>query len=388
MAARSRTSKGRVPAPDPTPMRRALHAWYRSAKRDLPWRRTRDPYAIWVSEIMLQQTRVEVVAPYYGRFLRRFPDVAALARAPLEDVLHTWAGLGYYRRARHLHAAAQRLVADHDGCVPEAPGALEALPGIGRYTAGAIRSIAFGEPAPILDGNVTRVFARVYGLDAPVESAAMRAHLWELAATWAAGDSPSETNQGLMELGATVCTAIAPACVRCPLTSTCDARRTDRTATLPRPRVRPPVRRVAMVVAIVRRRGRILLVQRRSGALLQAFWELPACTSRPTALAARILERLHVQIGPTRDVGRVRHTILSNAIDAQIVAADTVKVSRTPRSRALPTRSRRASTPIYRATRLANLDLPELAMKWVRREELALLPLTTLAHKALARAQH
>ncbi len=409
MAARSRASNGRAPARtrarraaahdatppprtpnlDPAPMRRALHAWYGQAKRDLPWRRTRDPYAIWVSEIMLQQTRVEVVAPYYERFLQRFPDVAALARAPIEDVLHAWSGLGYYRRARHLHAAAQQVVADHEGCVPAAPGALEALPGIGRYTAGAIRSIAFGEPAPILDGNVTRVFARVYGLDAPVESAAMRASLWKLAAAWVDGDTPSETNQGLMELGATVCTAVAPACERCPLAGACDAYHTGRVTTLPRPKVRPPARRVAMIAAIVRRRGRVLLVQRQSGALLEAFWELPTCAGPAASLGPRLIARIGVAIGPARAVGVVRHRILSNAIHLEVLSAygHTAHAgrrdTRTKRVRARVAPHRTQARIRARATPLANLELRDLAARWVRPEELVQLPIATLSRKAL-----
>ena len=375
-------------------MRRALHAWYRRAKRDLPWRRTRDPYAIWVSEIMLQQTRVDVVAPYYERFLQRFPDVTTLARAPIENVLQAWAGLGYYRRARHLHAAAQRVVAEHGGRVPDAPGALEALPGIGRYTAGAVRSIAFGEPAPILDGNVTRVFARLYGLDAPAESAPLRTHLWKIAAAWASGVSPSETNQGLMELGATVCTAVAPACGSCPLEDACVARRTGRTALLPRPRQRPPTRRVAMVAAILQRRDRVLLVQRRSGTLLEAFWELPTVATPIAALGPRLAARFGLAIGPPRRIGAVRHSILANALAVEVVTADALRASSRATTRS---KARRATTrkPVRRATTrartgatpLANLDLAELVMKWVRHDELAHLPLTTLSHKALRLSQ-
>ena len=375
MTAGSRSSKGVAATPDPAPMRRALHAWYRRAKRDLPWRRTRDPYAIWVSEIMLQQTRVDVVAPYYERFLQRFPDVTTLARAPIENVLQAWAGLGYYRRARHLHAAAQRVVAEHGGRVPDAPGALEALPESVATPAGAVRSIAFGEPAPILDGNVTRVFARVYGLDAPVESAPLRTHLWKIAAAWAAGVSPSETNQGLMELGATVCTAVAPECASCPLEDACVARRTGRTARLPRPRQRPPTRRVALVAAILQRRDRILLVQRRSGTLLEAFWELPTVATPIAALAPRLAARFGIAIDPPRRIGTVRHSILSNALEVQVVVSTATQVRRT--------NADAHSTRRTRATPLANLDLAELVMRWVRHDELAHLPLTTLSHKAL-----
>jgi len=164
--------------PDPQAVPRALVRWFKRAHRDLPWRRTQDPYAIWVSEIMLQQTRVEAVVPHFERFLARFPSVSALAAAPSDDVLHAWSGLGYYRRARQLHAAAALVVREHAGRLPADEPALRALPGIGRYTAGAIRSIAFGEPAPIVDGNVARVLSRVYALRGAPGEARREKRLW------------------------------------------------------------------------------------------------------------------------------------------------------------------------------------------------------------------
>ena len=160
---------------------RRLLAWYARVKRDLPWRRTRDPYRVWLAEVMLQQTRVETVIPYYERFLARFPTLAALAEAPLDDVLKLWAGLGYYARARSFHAAARRIVADHGGTVPPRLDDLLALPGVGRYTAGAVLSIAYGLPAPILDGNVERVLCRIFGISDNPKAAATRKRLWALA---------------------------------------------------------------------------------------------------------------------------------------------------------------------------------------------------------------
>jgi A/G-specific adenine glycosylase len=328
---------------------------------------------------MLQQTRVEVVRPYSERFLRRFPDAAALARAPLADVLQEWAGLGYYRRARHLHAAAQHVVAHHAGRVPSAPGELEALPGIGRYTAGAIRSIAFDQPAPILDGNVARVFARWYGIATAVEAAATRTRMWRIAAAWAADPSPGDINQALMELGATTCTAAAPVCTRCPLRRGCVARSTGRTAALPRTRRRPPARRVPLVAALVRRGDRILFVQRRSGTLLESFWELPTSRLPMAMLAARIQDRCGIEIASPRMLGRVRHTILANTLDVHVVETEVARRQAKPRS-AMPRRGRGAA-------RLANLELPDLAVKWMRETVAAQHPLTTLARKALRLAQ-
>jgi len=186
--------------------------WYRDNRRELPWRRTRDPYAVWVSEIMLQQTRVETVVPYWERWMGRFPTVQALAAAPLDDVLAAWAGLGYYSRARNLHAGAREVVTDWGGSVPGRVDALLEIPGIGRYTAGAIASIAFGQPAPLVDGNVARVLARLFAIDEDVKSAAGSARLWALAADLVPAGAAGDFNQGLMELGATVCTPARPRC--------------------------------------------------------------------------------------------------------------------------------------------------------------------------------
>jgi len=194
-------------------IRRALLDWYRANRRDLPWRRTRDPYAIWISETMLQQTRVETVIPYYERFLERFPDVAALADAESDDVLGAWAGLGYYSRARNLQAAARQIAERHGGRVPDDVEALRALPGIGRYTAGALASIAFDRPEPIVDGNVARVLARVKGIREDVKQPAVVKRLWEEAARLARGPAPGDLNQALMELGATVCVPGEPRCL-------------------------------------------------------------------------------------------------------------------------------------------------------------------------------
>ena len=198
-------------------LQRRLLAWYRRHQRDLPWRRTRDPYAIWVSEIMLQQTQVATAIPYYERFLRRFPHVRALARAPMERVLKSWEGLGYYSRARNLRRAAQIVLAEHGGRLPEEPEALRKLPGIGRYTAGAISSIAFDRDEPVLDGNVIRVLCRVFLIRANPKSARTQKRLWKLAEELLPAGHASFFNQALMDLGATICMPSHPHCDRCPL---------------------------------------------------------------------------------------------------------------------------------------------------------------------------
>ncbi len=204
-------------------IRAGLLAFFDAHGRDLPWRRTRDPYAIWVSEVMLQQTRVDTVIPYYQRFLSRFPTVRALADAPLGDVLAHWAGLGYYRRARMLHAGARAVGERHAGVVPATRADLEALPGVGAYTAGAIASIAFSKPEAIVDGNVERVISRTFALEANPRTADGRRRVWQLAAGFADCARPGDTNQALMELGAMICTPSAPRCPACPVRDACAA---------------------------------------------------------------------------------------------------------------------------------------------------------------------
>src|SRR6185369_3543428 len=209
----------------PPEFSRKLLAWYGRHKRALPWRDVGDPYRTWISEIMLQQTQVDTVIPYYQRWLERFPTVQALAESPLNDVLALWEGLGYYSRARNLHRAAQQVAAERGGALPQTVDELLALPGIGRYTAGAIASIAFGVDAPVLDGNVKRVLARVFDIQTDVKSPAGARELWALAASLVPSGRAGDYNQALMDLGATLCTPRAPACDICPVRELCAARR-------------------------------------------------------------------------------------------------------------------------------------------------------------------
>ena len=254
---------------------RALVRWFHVHCRDLPWRRTRDPYSIWVSETMLQQTRVAAVVPYYERFLARFPDVHALARAPLDDVLAAWSGLGYYRRARQMKAAAEAVVRDHGGRLPDDEAALRALPGVGRYTAGALLSIAFERRAALVDGNVSRVLARLFALSGGPGKSAFERRVWALAETLVPASDPSAFNQGLMEIGATICLPRAPLCTECPLARHCRARAAGRPEAYPKPRPRARPVRAELWALVLARRGRYLLRRRGEGEHNAGFWEFP-----------------------------------------------------------------------------------------------------------------
>ncbi len=253
--------------------RSALLAWYRVHRRDLPWRRTRDPYRIWISEIMLQQTRVAAVLEHYARFTARFPSVEALAEAEEAEVLAQWSGLGYYRRARMMHRAAKVLLSEHGGRFPETAERLLHLPGIGAYTAAAVASIAFGEAVAVVDGNVERVLTRVAGLDAEAPVPTAR-RVRELAGSLVDPESPSDFNQAMMELGATICLPRAPLCLQCPVRHLCLTRGEHKT--VPRRKQQP---RDAFYALVERRRGsavEILLEQRPAEiSLMAGMWQLP-----------------------------------------------------------------------------------------------------------------
>lgn len=249
----------------------ALVRHYDRHRRDLPWRQEPDPYRVWISEVMLQQTRVETVVPYYARWLERFPTVAELAEAPLDEVLKRWEGLGYYARARNLHRAARLVQERHAGTLPADPEALRALPGFGEYTMGAVASIAYGRRLPAVDGNVRRVLSRLYDLPAPGA-----AELRERAAALVPGDRPGDFNQALMELGATVCTPRSPRCAECPVAGFCLALERGTVAERPaRKRAgRLPEETVATAV-VVDAEGRWLLLRRPEDGLLGGLWEFP-----------------------------------------------------------------------------------------------------------------
>jgi A/G-specific adenine glycosylase len=287
-----------------------LLAWYGRAGRDLPWRRTRDPYRIWLSEIMLQQTGVDTVVPYYERFLAAFPDVAALAAAPLERVLERWAGLGYYRRARHLHAAAQRIMARHGGRLPDDPEQLLDLPGIGRSTAGAILSIAFDRKAPILDGNVRRVLCRLLALPGDPRSGPVEKRLWQAAEDLTPEDRPHDYAQAIMDLGATVCTPRRPDCENCPLAGLCRAFWQGLQEQLPERRARKTVPLVSQAALLLCRDGRYLVRRRPLDGMLGGLWEFPAMAVPEGQTARQAAETLLAGEGLAavpEALGTVRH---------------------------------------------------------------------------------
>lgn len=296
-----------------THFRRRLLAWYDRRARALPWRETSDPYRIWISEIMLQQTQVDTVIPYYRRFLKRFDDVRALARAPLEDVLKAWENLGYYSRARNLHAAAKMIVREFDGKIPDTPEEIRKLPGIGPYSAGAILSIAFGKPLPAVDGNVRRILSRVFAIRKPVENAREQKALFALAASLIPAARPGDFNQALMDLGATICKPKSPACVVCPLTKLCLARRLDLQNILPVTRKAPAIPSRQAVCAVIRNaEGKLLVVQRPAAGLLASLWKLPGGfvadgEKLETELTKRVKDELGLSIRAEKKLASVDH---------------------------------------------------------------------------------
>jgi A/G-specific adenine glycosylase len=310
-------------------LRRALLRWYDANRRDLPWRRTDDPYAIWISETMLQQTRVETVIPYYERFLARFPDPASLASADRDEVYAHWAGLGYYSRARNLQAAAVKIVEEHGGRLPDRADGLQALPGVGRYTAGAVASIAFDRREPVVDGNVVRVLTRLRGIREDARSKPVVDRLWAEAAELADGPRPGDLNQALMELGATVCTARAPRCLACPLVEHCDAHAAGDAASLPRKPARPKARRVEGVAAWIERRGRVLAVRRPQEGLLGGLWELPGglldTGEAPEAgLHRRLREALGLAVESAQRLGSVEHLFTHRRLELHVFRCEGV----------------------------------------------------------------
>ncbi|HEV2615721.1 MAG TPA: A/G-specific adenine glycosylase [Candidatus Acidoferrales bacterium] len=269
-----------VPRRQLAPLRRRLLGWYRANRRDLPWRRGRDPYRIWVAEIMLQQTRISAVLPYYERFLARFPNIRELARARESEILKYWAGLGYYSRARNLHRAAREIVRSHDAQFPREPQQALALAGIGRYTAAAILSIAFDVPLAALDGNVARVLARLFAVRGELRAPKTWQRLAGMAQTLLPPRAPGEWNQAMMELGETICTPRSPNCAACPIARHCKARALGIAKSLPAARQKRAPANVHIAAAVlVDSRGRTLLTKipgAHDSALFSRLWQFPA----------------------------------------------------------------------------------------------------------------
>lgn len=289
-----------------------LHDWYRENARDLPWRRTRDPYTIWLSEVMLQQTRVSTVIPYFERWLERFPTVTALAAADIDDVLKLWEGLGYYRRARSFHAAAATVVSEHDGVVPREPGEFARLPGVGPYTTAAVMSIAFDHDLAVVDGNVRRVLARWVALDEDPRSGGGARLVDQLAQQLLPPGTAAVHNQAVMELGALVCSPRSPLCQDCPLRDECRAFATGRPERYPILPKRAPVPHVDVAVGIVLDGDRVLVDRRPYDAMLGGLWEFPGgkveeAETPEQALHRELAEELALAVEIVASLPAVRH---------------------------------------------------------------------------------
>jgi A/G-specific adenine glycosylase len=320
-----------------------LLVWFRANARDLPWRHDRSPYRVWLSEMMLQQTQVETVIPYFHRFLERFPTIEDLAAAPLGDVLKLWEGLGYYARARHLHQAAKVIVDERHGEWPRTVEGLLTLPGIGRYTAGAIASLAFAVDASVLDGNVIRVLCRLFAIERDPKDAKVREELWQLAeallpsprlgeAAKGVGvrGGAGEFNEALMELGALICTPRHPRCDACPLAKTCEAKKRNLQDRLPIKSKRKPLPHYDVTAAVIRKNGRFLIAQRPLGGRLGGLWEFPGGKvetgeTLPQCLRREIKEELGLRIKVGKPITSIDHAythfkITLHAFECELVS--------------------------------------------------------------------
>lgn len=258
--------------------RRQVRLWYQSHKRELPWRRIHDPYAVWISEIMLQQTVVAAVIPYFEKFMQRFPDVHVLADSDESEVLHHWEGLGYYSRARNIHKTAKIIAVEFQGKFPTQGDALQELPGIGRYTAGAICSFAYDQPAPIVEANTLRLYSRLIGLEEDPRSKSGQNQLWEFAELILPRKSPGIFNQAMMDLGSLVCTPQNPDCAACPVSSGCEAFLHQRQHQIPVPKKRPEITPLTAVCIAIFDDGNVMIRQRKLGELWAGLWDFPRFT--------------------------------------------------------------------------------------------------------------
>ena len=292
---------------------RGILLWYANESRPLPWRQTKDPYHIWVSEIMLQQTQVDTVIPYYHRFVTLFPTVRDLAKAPLDAVLKAWENLGYYSRARHMHAAAKHMVAHYDGNVPDTRDQLLQLPGIGDYTADAILSIAFGLPFAAVDANIRRVISRLFAIETPLEKQNTKKAITTIANRLVPKQSSGDFNQGMMDLGATVCKPQNPDCSQCPVSRFCEAFAKGLQNTLPIVKKRAPIPHYHTTAGMMTdQRGRLLLVQRPNNGLLGGLWKLPGGKQRSQeslkeCLRRTVKEELGLTIQAHKEIAKVNH---------------------------------------------------------------------------------
>jgi A/G-specific adenine glycosylase len=348
-----------------------MFAWFRAQQRDLPWRRSRDPYRIWVAEVMLQQTRIAAVMPYYQRFLARFPTVQSLARAPESEVLKLWSGLGYYSRARNLHRAAKIIVARHNGTFPRGLDAALELPGIGAYTAAAVLSIAYAVPLAVLDGNVARVLARIKAIRGDLRAPKNWRALTTAAKDLLAAHAPGEWNQSLMELGEVVCTPQSPRCTECPVARHCRAYAQGLTGEIPAPRRKRAPVHIKIAAAILRDpRGRTLLVQdpgAHDTVLFSRMWQFPAIAVKRHAkaeLAAHLNKTLAINQIALQALPAARHGVTFRNITLLPFLAMVSELPELPRTRILPLKNL-SKLPISSATRkiaaAAGPVLPELS---------------------------
>ena len=340
-----------------TLFRKNLLAWFEIHHRQLPWRETEDPYCIWVSEVMLQQTQVKKVLEYYQKFVNRFPDVESLAEATLQDLLKTWEGLGYYARARNLHKAAQVVVRDLAGEIPANYAAFRKLPGVGEYIAAAVQSIAFNGPYAVVDGNVKRVLARLFLIDAPINQSASTKIFQEKADLLLDHTAPGIFNQAMMELGATVCRPQSPTCIVCPVNTVCRAFQTARQEEFPVRQKSKPLPEYHIVAGVIHRGNRVLITQRKPEGLLGGLWEFPGgkigVKETPEQACVRaIREETNLLVEPIEYLTRVKHgythfkivmdvfhcdyrsgeVVLNEAVDYRWIAADQIDQFPFPRS--------------------------------------------------------
>ena len=291
---------------------KALVAWYLENQRALPWRQSDDPYRIWVSEVMLQQTQVNTVLPYYHKFLKKFPTIKRLAGADLQEVLKLWEGMGYYARARNFQRAAQIVQKDYNGIIPDTWNAFRKLPGVGDYIAAAVLSIAFKQPYAVVDGNVKRVLARLQCIDAAVNNAGSAKTFQTIAENIKYKRAPGTYNQALMELGALICKPKTPLCDNCPVQSFCEAYQSSTVAAYPRKTARRPTPQYHIAIGVVIKNGRILITQRKPDGLLGGLWEFPGGKIKKgeeaeAACVREIKEEVNLQVKVIEHLARVRH---------------------------------------------------------------------------------
>jgi A/G-specific adenine glycosylase len=349
----------------------ALLGWYSARRRSLPWRTTRDPYCIWVSEIMLQQTRVQSVIGYYERWIRRFPSVQTLAAAETDDVLRAWEGLGYYSRARNLQRAAQQIVAEHGGSLPQTIDQLLALPGIGPYSAGAIASIAFDQDEPVVDGNVIRVLTRLFALAGNPRRGPLSGWLWQLARELLPAGKAGDFNQALMELGATVCSPRGARCGECPVAAHCRALAEERVESLPEAPPRPALSEERHAAVVVRRNGRLLLIRAAADAPRWAgMWQFPDAILASGETAQQVLPpavaaSTGVEVSLEQQLCSLQHHVTRFRLEVDVFAG-------------------RAVSGRARAQRAGATEITA-EVRWCTPEEVAALAMP-LYHRKIARA--